>query len=455
MGGFGARQSPRAPDAGRAAGLVQRRGVTAPPPAMPALLEDLRDARRQLLALIDDLSDDQMRVPLLDIVNPPLWEMGHVGWFQERWCLRHPDGRPSIRDDADRLWDSSEVLHDTRWALAHPTRAETREYLARVLELVGERLALGAGDAYCAQLATRHEDMHCEALVYTRRTLGWAAPRVAGARVPGSGPLAGDAEVPGGVFRLGAARDAEFVFDNEKWDHAVRVEPFRIARAAVTQAQFAEFTEAGGYRREELWSADGWRWRAEAGAEHPLHWSRETGRGWLVRDYDRAAPLDEHAAVVCVSWHEAQAWCNWAGRRLPTEAEWEAAALCEPDGRGGLAPAKRRHPWGDDAPTAERAHLDLRATGPCHVGAYPAGDSAFGCRQMTGNVWEWCADEFQPYPGFAPDLYRDYSEPWFGTRKVLRGGAYATRARIARGTYRNFFTPDRRDILAGLRTCAP
>jgi iron(II)-dependent oxidoreductase len=158
--------------------------------------------------------------------------------------------------------------------------------------------------------------------------------------------------------------------------------------------------------------------------------------------------------MVHVNAYEAEAWCRWAGRRLPTEAEWEAAAAGEPAGHGGLADAKRRFPWGDDPPTPERANLDGFAMGAADVDAHPAGDSAFGCRQMVGNVWEWTADAFGPYPGFVVDPYAEYSRPWFGNHRVLRGGCWVTRARLLRNTWRNFYTPDRRDVWAGFRTCS-
>jgi iron(II)-dependent oxidoreductase len=157
-----------------------------------------------------------------------------------------------------------------------------------------------------------------------------------------------------------------------------------------------------------------------------------------------------------VNWYEAEAWCRWAKRRLPTEAEWEAAAIGEPAAGGSaLSDGKRRWPWGEAEPDAALANLDLASDEPHDVAALAAGDSAFGCRQMIGNVWEWTASDFVPFPGFSADPYEDYSQPWFGTRKVLRGGSWATSARIARPGYRNFFTPDRNDVIAGFRTCAP
>ncbi|MBI2361525.1 MAG: SUMF1/EgtB/PvdO family nonheme iron enzyme, partial [Deltaproteobacteria bacterium] len=189
--------------------------------------------------------------------------------------------------------------------------------------------------------------------------------------------------------------------------------------------------------------------------EHPVYWRRESGGRWLQRVFDRWIPLREHLPILHVNWYEAEAYCNWAGRRLPTEAEWEFAAAAEPNpGRTEITERNRLFPWGGEPPTLERANLDWRAMGCLEVGALPAGDSACGCRQMIGNVWEWTASDFQPYPGFVADPYKEYSQPWFGTHKVLRGGCWATRSRLIRNSWRNFYTPDRRDVWAGFRTCA-
>jgi iron(II)-dependent oxidoreductase len=403
------------------------------------------DARERTLALVRDLSGERLFGPRLDIVNPILWEMGHVAWFQERWALREALGRASLRPDADALWDSSAVAHDTRWDLPLPSLVHTQQYMREVRdEVVG---AVSGTDVppllrYLTAYTVFHEDMHGEAFAYTRQTLGYPAPQleVAGDGGADTGPLPGDAEVAGGTLALGASPDDGFVFDNEKWAHPVRVDAFAIARAPVTQEEFAAFVEDGGYRTRELWSPDGWTWRSAVDADHPVYW-RRSGPGWQRRDFDRWLSLEPHRPVVHVNWFEAQAYCKWAGRRLPTEAEWEMAA------------GKRRYPWGDDAPTAQRANLDGWRRGCVDVGALPQGDSAVGCRQMMGNVWEWTADTFGPYPGFVPDMYADYSQPWFGTHKVLRGGCWVTRARLLRNTWRNFYPPDRRDVWAGLRTC--
>jgi iron(II)-dependent oxidoreductase len=261
--------------------------------------------------------------------------------------------------------------------------------------------------------------------------------------------------VPGGRWQIGSTSKDGFIFDNEKWAHDAALQPFKIARAPVTNAEFAAFVEAGGYRTREFWSDAGWTWRERRGAEQPVYWQGKRDGVWTARRYRLVEDLAPHAPVVFVSWFEADAWCRWAGRRLPTEAEWEAAAIGEPTIDGvRLMDRRRRWPWGDEPPTPERANLDFAFDGTVDVAALGESDSAFGCRQMIGNVWEWTASDFLPFAGFAADPYKDYSQPWFGTRKVLRGGCWATSARIARPAYRNFFTPDRNDVFAGFRTCA-
>jgi iron(II)-dependent oxidoreductase len=305
---------------------------------------------------------------------------------------------------------------------------------------------LDESDAYFVQLAIFHEDMHAEAFAITRQTLSYPAPNTEKTHaVSGSeGALPGDARIQGGTYFLGAKPDEGFVFDNEKWSHPVEIAPYAIARAPVTQAEFAAFVEDNGYLQRELWSNEGWSWRTEHRVEHPLYWRWSRG-GWERRAFDRWASLEPDWPMIHVNWHEANAWCRWAGRRLPTEAEWELAAS---------SVEKRRYPWGDDEPDARCANLDARRLECVDVSAFSAGDSTFGCRQMIGNVWEWTADDFLPYPCFVADPYKEYSEPWFGTHEVLRGGSWATPGRLLRNTWRNFYRPHRGDMWAGFRTCA-
>jgi len=419
----------------------------------------IRDAREKTLLYLEGLDEEQLIGPRLEIVNPPLWEVGHVGWFQERWMLRHAAGEPARLPHGDALYDSIQIAHRARPDLGLLPRAEIgrqlRELGARVVERV-QSPAFGPDDEYFALLTLFHEDMHVEAFTYTCQTLAYRAPPYCARYEPGAGaPLPGDADVPGGAFRLGAPRGEPFVFDNEKWEHEVQLEPFCIARAPVTQREFAQFVRDGGYRRRALWSADGWRWRKGARAELPVYWRADGPRDFVRRVFDRWLPLAPDEPMIHVNYFEAQAYCRFAARRLPTEAEWEAAASGAPPAPGpGPAAHKRRLPWGDRPPDAARACLDFAGGGCAPVSAAAAGDSAFGCRQMIGGVWEWTASDFLPFPGFVADPYREYSEPWFATRKVLRGGCWATRARLLRNTWRNFFEPHRNDIFAGFRTCA-
>ncbi|MCK6549733.1 SUMF1/EgtB/PvdO family nonheme iron enzyme [Myxococcota bacterium] len=423
----------------------------------------ITDARQRTFDLTAGLDDEQLMGPRLAIVNPLLWEIGHVAWFQEKWALRHVLGRAPLRADADALYDSIAIPHDTRWDLPLPSLDDTLAYLVAVRDHV--LAAVRAKDAppelaYFVHLALMHEDMHDEAFTYTRQTLSYPRPTFTAPEAPlpeavtTAGPIDGDAFVPGGRFVLGAdPRDPSFVFDNEKWGHEVDVAPFHIAKGAVTQAEFARFIDDGGYRRDELWCSEGRLWKDEVDLAHPMHWKPNGPGRWLRKDFDRWVPIEPHRAIIHVSWYEADAYARWAGRRLPTEPEWEMAAACELDAYGRLSPKKRRYPWGDDPPTAERANLDWRAMGTIDVGALPAGDSFFGVRQMIGNVWEWTSTDFLPYPGFVRDPYKEYSEPWFGDHKVLRGGCWTTRGRLVRNTWRNFYKPNRRDVLAGFRTC--
>jgi len=461
-------------------------------PVMDArqLIAAMRAFRARLLGLVANLDDGELIGPRLAIVNPPLWEIGHVAWFQEFWTLRHLRGAKPVMANADQLYNSTDVAHDTRWELLLPNRDKTLTYMNEVLERCISRIEnkaeLSQEEFYFYWLATFHEGMHAEALAYSRQTLGYAPPSGAPTNSqtdldPSTWP--GDVEIPGGRFTIGADKNDPFVFDNEKWAHEVEIEPFRIARAPVTNGEFLEFVEAGGYRDEKHWSADGWRWLQTGGSpqleksfakffnknihepvefaafterlDHPVYWRPLDNGRWEQRVYDKYVLLNEDKPVVHVSWYEAQAYCNWAGRRLPTEVEWETAAAAEPASGGTLLGSRRRRfPWGDDAPDATRANLDWRAGGVVEVDAHGAGDSAFGCRQMIGNVWEWTADTFQAYPGFTVDPYKEYSKPWFGTHKVLRGGCWATSSLLIHNRWRNFYTPDRRDVWAGFRTCA-
>jgi iron(II)-dependent oxidoreductase len=421
------------------------------------LIHDMEDTRRRTLTLIEGLDAAQLLGPRLPTVNPLCWEIGHTAYFYEYWILRQHLGLEPVLASVDSLYDSITIAHDDRWDLPLPGLEDTLAYMREVHDRVRRRVEDDGPDArrdYLLEYAVYHEDMHTEAFTYTRQTLEYPTPSIGA--VPGAllaGPLVGDAQIPGGVFMLGATPQDGFVFDNEKWAHPVDVKPFAIARAAVSNAEFAAFVDSGGYRDERFWDAAGLSWLRASALDAPRYWRRDAD-GWEMRRFDRWEPLPPDAAVVHVCWHEAQAYCRWAGRRLPTELEWEVAAAGQPDAHGGLSGDKRRYPWGHATPGPDLANLDGRALGTIAVGALPDSDSAFGCRQMIGNVWEWTQDTFGPYPGFTPDMYQDYSQPLFGLTKVLRGGAWPTRGRMIRNTWRTYYGPERNDVFAGFRTCA-
>ena len=423
-----------------------------------ALIDALVDARSVELSLVNGLTDAELLGPRGHFVEPPIWEIGHVGWFQEYWILRRLDGVKSLLPGSDDIYDSFHVSYKQRWDHAFPSREQTLEYLAEVLRRSVARIESRkptSDERYFYTLAALHEDMHAENFTMILQTHGYRRPELRGVDPAWAAPpvdpgyRAHDVLVPGGMFMLGADPDEPFVFDNEKWAHPIEVRPFRLAAMPVTNAEFQAFVDDDGYRRRDCWSRRGWDWRRREGAEHPLFWVRRDSNHWCTRQFDAVVPLAPWHPVVHVNWYEADAFCRWAGRRLPTEAEWEMAATFD-----FAAARKRPFPWGDTPPTPDRASLDYRAGGTIDVRALPQGDSPVGCRQMIGNVWEWVDDTFQPYPGFACDPYAEYSQPSFGEKKVLRGGAWTTRSRLIRATYRNFFKRHRRNIVAGFRTAA-
>ncbi len=419
----------------------------------------LLDARSRTLALVEGLNEQQLLGPILPTINPLRWEIAHAAYFHEFWVLRHLGQQQAIRPDVDALFDSISIQHEDRWQLQLPDLSDTFVYMNDVLQaelILLKQLELNDLTKYFYLLALFHEDMHNEAFTYTRQTLGYPIPSFIQENEKKElrkAPALEDIDIPGGTFLLGAERDGEFSFDNEKWAHEVTVAPFKIAKYAVSNKEYLEFVNADGYQNKKYWIDDGWKWRCERKLECPVYWKKDLDQRWYIRQFDQWNLLELTHAVIHISWYEAQAFCKWAYRRLPTEAEWEFAAACDPNEQENGMLQKRVFPWGNDLHN-NYANLDSSNLGTAEVNAYPKGDSAFGCRQMIGNVWEWTDSTFLPYPGFSPDWYAEYSRPLFGHTKVLRGGAWTTRGRMLRNTWRNYYGPDRNDVFAGFRTCA-
>ncbi len=396
----------------------------------------LMDARNHTLHLFAQyqqaLEGVNFNVPLMPEINPPLWELGHVGWFQEWWIGRNiqratgarlpsptsPHSRlASIEPHADAWWDSSHVPHDTRWALPLPGADSIRAYLLDTLETTLELLEKAGDDddaLYFYRLCLFHEDMHAEAFAYTAQTLGLALdPALQAVFTPPAMAGREPVLVPATVWQLGSAADNGFMFDNEKNQHPVQVPEFEIDAQPVTWAQFVEFVDDGGYDSPEWWHPGGWQWLQKLaegeGRRGPRYVDQIGVASGAVMQTRFGVPrrMSGNQSAMHMTWWEADAWCRWAGRRLPSEVEWEVAAHTA---------ARRGFRWGD--------------------------------------VWEWTGTTFRAYPGFTPDPYAEYSQPWFGTHKVLRGASFATRARMRNPKYRNFYLPGRDDMFCGFRSCS-
>ena len=421
---------------------------------IPALRTALGDARDYTLQLYAHLTPEQRRFPRLLSVNPPAWELAHIGWFQEFWCLRFRDRDeplPARLTDADALLNSSIMPHADRWELPELTWGQVLEYLEREFQDTLAALEQSTPEQrYFFQLALLHEDMHGEALLMSLQTLGLPEPewrRRATPRLPAAAESFArrEVELEGGELDMGSPPGPDFAFDNEKPVHQVTVAPFALSSVQVSNAEYLHFVEAGGYVYPRFWTAEGWQWRTEASAAAPCYW-RKDGSHWLVHRFDQWEPLAPDEPVIHVNAFEAEAYCNFAGKRLPTEAEWEYAA------RHGLTPGEDRYTWGYAAPAWGSVNLNGVYGRPVPVGALADSDTPARIRQTIGNVWEWTATEFSGYPGFQPDHYLEYSQPWFNSHRVLRGGGFATRARLVHNRFRNFYTPDRYDVFAGFRT---
>ncbi|MEQ1684540.1 MAG: selenoneine synthase SenA [Burkholderiaceae bacterium] len=378
-----------------------------------ALVEALRESRARSWSLVDDLTDAQWQMPEQRGVNPVRWELAHLAWFAEFWVLRGPHHRaadgtarawqPALHAGPDELFDSARLAHAARWRTPMPSRGQLVEMLQGQLAACVKALPASDDDAanYFHRLALFHEDMHAEAFAWLRAALGYEAP----ARLT-LAPLAQAAPVVlrGGEFQLGRRTDeAGFVFDNEGPRCSATLRDFEIDATTVSAGRFLRFVEAGGYENPAYWPGAAGEWRARSDKPHPQRWRFDKATGWQTRWFDRWLPLDPDQPVIHVNAFEAEAYCLWAKRRLPSAAEWERAA--------------EYIQWGH-------------------------------------SVWEWTADAFQPYPGFTPGPYREYSAPWFGDHRELRGGAFATHARMHDPRYRNFFQPQRSDVFAGFRSVA-
>jgi iron(II)-dependent oxidoreductase len=417
----------------------------------------LTEARERTLALITPLSEADVREQHSSLMSPVLWDLGHIAHFEELWLTQNLDGAVQF-GEMPGLFNPFEHPRRERGALPLPTLAETLAHLTDVRERVLLRLGWAdfddanplLRDGYVYAMVAQHEYQHNETMLQTmqlKRGAPYHAPRQWS--TPPGAPVRPGAMVrfPGGDVAIGTD-DRSASYDNERPLHRITVAPFSIDAAPVSNADFEQFIAGGGYRRDEFWSDAGLAWKNETGASAPEFWTRD-GDQWLTHSMDRTMPVPPDHPVCHVSFYEAEAFARWAGKRLPTEIEWETAASWTP-GNG----AKRDYVWGNEPPDRVRANLDQMAFGTAAIGAYGLNVSPIGCIGMIGDVWEWTSGDFGAWPGFKAFPYPDYSELFFGTEyKVLRGGSWATRPGAIRNTFRNWDYPVRRQIFSGFR-CA-
>jgi gamma-glutamyl hercynylcysteine S-oxide synthase len=416
----------------------------------------LTEARARTLLLVAPLSEEDLRMQHDPLMGPIIWDLGHIAIFEELWLLQNLDGKVTF-GEMPGMYNPFENPRAVRGQLELPALRESLDFMAgiraRVLDRLGrsdfasEDPLLRAGYVY--RMVLQHEYQHNETILQTlqlKQGRAYRAPRAFATPAAVEAPR-GMVTFPGGEVEIGT-RDRTAAYDNERGAHAVHLDAFQIDVAPVTNEQYQQFMEEGGYTRRELWTDEGWRWLQEGGVDAPKYWMRDAGR-WLSRSMDTSALVDPTRPVCHVCFHEAQAFARYAQKRLPTEFEWEAACTWDP-----VVGEKRLYPWGDDPLTPVLANVDQLQFGTAPVGAYARNVSPIGCYGMIGDVWEWTSSDFGPYPGYATFPYPEYSEVFFGSEyKVLRGGSWATRPGVARSTFRNWDYPIRRQIFSGFR-CA-
>ncbi|MFW6639040.1 ergothioneine biosynthesis protein EgtB [Nocardiopsis algeriensis] len=422
-----------------------------------------RSRRRSNALTLEVLDEDELLAQHSPLMSPLVWDLAHVGNYEELWLLRALAGREALRPDINGLYDAFENSRADRVHLPLLRPEEARRYNERVrrevLDILDEiDIAVPeqrseepdlAARGLVYHLVVQHEQQHSETMLSTHQ-LRRGTPVLLEEPAPVTSlhpPAEPEVLVPAGPFTMGTD-DTAWAYDNERPAVTVDLPAYRIDTRLVTNAEYQRFMEEGGYDTRRWWSPEGWEWKERTGASSPAFWRKEE-RGWSRRRFGRRemVPPDEPVQHVC--HHEAQAYAAWAGKRLPTEAEWEKAARFDPaTGRS------RRYPWGDTEPGPGHANLGQRRLAPAPAGRHPEGASPLGVQQLIGDVWEWTSTTFTGYPGFRAFPYPEYSEVFFDDGyKVLRGGSWATHPVAARSTFRNWDLPVRRQIFSGFR-CA-
>ncbi|MFE9257753.1 ergothioneine biosynthesis protein EgtB [Streptomyces sp. NPDC006879] len=419
-------------------------------------LSALTKARRRTALLTDCVEGPDLTAQHSPLMSPLVWDLAHIGNQEELWLLRNVGGFEPLRPEIDPLYDAFRHPRAERPSLPLLGPSAARSYAAEVRERVLDILDRSAWeggpllrDGFAFGMVAQHEQQHDETMLITHQLRRGGPVLTAPDPGPTSGPAvrASEALVPEGPFTMGTSTEP-WALDNERPAHPREVASFWIDTVPVTNGAYRAFMADGGYRDPRWWQPAGWEQVQRNSIEAPLFWHQDGAEQWMRRRFGVNEPVPDQEPVLHVSWYEADAYARWAGRRLPTEAEWEKAARYDPaTGRS------TRYPWGDTDPRPEHANLGQRHLRPAPAGSYPAGESPLGIRQLIGDVWEWTASDFLPYPGFRAFPYEEYSQVFFGAdHKVLRGGSFAVDPVACRGTFRNWDLPVRRQIFAGFRT---
>ena len=410
------------------------------------------------MQIVAALEIEDYVIQTAEFMSPPRWHIGHTSWFFETVLQKHRPGYRVYSEDFLWYFNSyyegfgARIERPKRGTKSRPTVRETVAYRNHIDEQMLDFLdSADESVLTVVRLGLEHEMQHQELLVYDIKHLLCDEFDVSAKPPPSPTKVEGMAEIEGGVFWLGFGNTGknQFAWDNEKPAHQVFTRDFAIDRALVSNGDYLAFIRDGGYENFRWWFSEGWevvnreQWRA------PLYWELHDGE-WLIRDFFGLATAESRKddPVMHVSFFEASAYAKWAGKRLPTEAEWERAACY--DARRKTSNA---FPWGNTEPDSGKANLfENGYWSVAPIGAFPEGANSYGCQQMIGDVWEWTTSDYVPYPGFKSEFV-EYNDKWFVNQKVLRGGSFATPQLHIRSTYRNFFHAHERWMISGFR-CA-
>ncbi len=432
-----------------------------------SLYDEFTKVRNQTIEIVKPLEIEDYVVQTEAFMSPPRWHLGHLSWFYDQLLRKYYDSYKPYKENFDFYFNSyylsfGELFNKSkRGTISRPTVNETLDYWNWVNEGVKKFLFINNGNlkdeiVQLFILGFNHEYQHQELMVYDLQHL--LADKYCPVEINPAPSVSSDIKremirIPGGVFEMGFDKKMftdTFAYDIEMPLHKVYLNDFQIDKFPVTNGDYLEFINDNGYKNFKYWLSEGWEAIKQNNWTAPLYWQKADDGEWIKIDFRGEKKISDikNEPVINVSYFEADAFAKWAGKRLPTEAEWEKAASFDED-----ANYKRLYPWDDNLPGKNNSNLfESKIWGTSRIGSYPEGESYYGCHQMVGDNWEWTSSEFMPYPGFKSG-FTEYNDKWFNNQKVLRGGSFGTPAISTKNTYRNFFKTHERWMISGFR-CA-